>query len=147
MLNRSLECQATANISNTTILSIIYILQQAGESLQEIQVSSVEVTYVDQIIIIQYDNHQIYCPNYDLDEKMLTCANQTHTMPSVFRTLHAKNVDQWSKTVDYGTFFNSSEDIQYQSGTEKLCQPYMSSYTTLIMTIYQTINNYRIVFL
>ena len=42
MLNRSFECQATASISNTTILSIIYMLQQAGESLQEIQVSSVD---------------------------------------------------------------------------------------------------------
>ena len=38
MLYKFFDSQATANISNTTILSIVYMLQQAGESLQEIQV-------------------------------------------------------------------------------------------------------------
>ena len=33
------QYQGGANISNTTILSITYLLQKAGEILQEIQVS------------------------------------------------------------------------------------------------------------
>ena len=37
--------QATANVPNTTILSIVYMLQQAGESLQEIQVYTVCLVY------------------------------------------------------------------------------------------------------
>ena len=32
--------QGTADVSNATILSVVNLLQQAGESLQEIQVSS-----------------------------------------------------------------------------------------------------------
>ena len=41
MLYQFLNSQATANVSNATILSIVYMLQQAGESLQEIQVYTV----------------------------------------------------------------------------------------------------------
>ena len=38
LLYKFLDSQATANILNTDILSIVYMLQQARESLQEIQV-------------------------------------------------------------------------------------------------------------
>ena len=39
MLYQFLGNQGTANIPNTTVLSIVYLLQEAGEYLQEIQVS------------------------------------------------------------------------------------------------------------
>ena len=39
MLYQLLRYQATATVSNATIISIVYLLQKAGESLQEIQVS------------------------------------------------------------------------------------------------------------
>ena len=39
MLHQLLGTQTTSNISNATILSIMYLLQNAGESLQTIQVS------------------------------------------------------------------------------------------------------------
>ena len=38
MLYKFMDSHATANVSNITILSILFILQQARESLQEIQV-------------------------------------------------------------------------------------------------------------
>ena len=39
MLNTFLHAQNTNSISNTSILSIMYLLQNAGESLQAIKVS------------------------------------------------------------------------------------------------------------
>ena len=39
MLHQFLGIQNTSNISNVTLLSILYLLQNAGESLQTIQVS------------------------------------------------------------------------------------------------------------
>ena len=39
MLNKFLRAQNTNSISNTSILSIMYLLQNTGESLQAIQVS------------------------------------------------------------------------------------------------------------
>jgi len=38
MLHKTIESHDTGNISNVTIISIMYLLQQAGELLQDIQV-------------------------------------------------------------------------------------------------------------
>ena len=42
MLHQFLGTQNTAKITNATILSIMYLLQNAGESLQTIQVSKIK---------------------------------------------------------------------------------------------------------
>ena len=47
MLYQSLGQHGTAGVSNATILSIVYLLQKAGEALQEIQVGSLHVHLVD----------------------------------------------------------------------------------------------------
>ena len=38
MLHKNIESNDTGNVSNVTIISIMYLLQQAGELLQDIQV-------------------------------------------------------------------------------------------------------------
>ena len=53
MLYQFLDNQGTANIPNTTVLSIVYLLQEAGEYLQEIQVSSNIFNEVNVLLIFQ----------------------------------------------------------------------------------------------
>ena len=83
---------------------------------------------------LQYDNHKVYCPDYD-EEIQMVVANQTHTIKSVFRTLYERNENDWSRDGNYyPVMLNSSRHIQYRNGSEPLCQHYMSLFTTLIMT-------------
>ena len=53
MLYQFLGNQGTANIPNTTVLSIVYLLQEAGEYLQEIQVSLNTFNEVNVLLIFQ----------------------------------------------------------------------------------------------
>ena len=136
MLYQSLGHQGAAGTSNTTILSIVYLLQNAREYLQEINVSLLCLqhvhTYYFHINFIQYDNHKAYCPDYD-EEIQMVVANQTYTIESVFRTLYERNENDWSRDGKYPELFNSSIHIQYRNGSETVCQHYMSLFTTLIL--------------
>ena len=91
-------------------------------------------SYTLLLIFLQYDNYKAYCPDYDEEIQMLV-ANQTHTIESVFRTLYERNENDWSRDGTYPVLFNSSRHIQYRNGLKKLCQYYMSVFTTLIMAI------------
>jgi len=83
----------------------------------------------------QYDNHQIYCPDYEEEIQMIT-ANHSYTIQSVFRTLYRRN--EWSRTVNYPALFNSSVHLQYRNTDDNKtrCHYYMSLYTTLMMSVY-----------
>ena len=142
-----------SSVSNITITSIIYLLQTAGESLQEIQVSTSIHTHLvctimqrcinnrcilkimNTLSILQYDNHQLYCPDYEEDIQTLV-AIQTYGVESVFRTLYERNEYDWSRDSKYPELFNSSRHIQYRNGSIPLCQYYMSMFTTMIKNIY-----------
>ena len=87
------------------------------------------------IHLSQYDNHQLYCPDYEEDIQTIV-ANQTYGVESVLRTLYERNEFDWSQNDKYPELFNSSRHIQYRSGSEPLCQHYMSIFTAMIKEIY-----------
>ena len=84
---------------------------------------------------LQYDNHQLYCPDYEEHIHSLL-ANQTYGVASVLRTLYERNEYDRSQDSKYPELINSSRHIQYRNGNKPLCQHYMSIFTTLIKKIY-----------
>ena len=83
------------------------------------------------LYILQYDNHQLYCPDYEEDIQTLV-ANHTYGVELVFRTLYERNEYDWSRDTKYPEIFNSSKHIQYRNGSEPRCEHYMSVFSTMI---------------
>ena len=85
------------------------------------------------LYILQYDNHQLYCPDYDIQTLI---ANHTYGAESVFRTLYERNEHDWSRDSKYPGLFNSSNYIQYRNESEPLCEHYMSVFSTMIKSTF-----------